>query len=92
MHYLTSLAEKIVATHNNHHKLLNWPRALTPKGGDSSLVEAIQAVLEQEVEHGRLRYNTLPKHHELISTQAEEMTFFPDLIHFVQAAPGGGSQ
>jgi len=75
MHYLTYLAEKAVLAHKNQSKLLKLDGS-SVRTEDTSLVEAVRAVLENEVEHGRLHYNVI---HTCPGQLEAERDFFPDL-------------
>lgn len=54
MHYLSYLAEKLVAEAGAEEL-----RAHQASNSQEDLVAAVRSVLEQEVEGGRLRYNVL---------------------------------
>jgi hypothetical protein len=64
MHYLASLSHKLVTAYQNQESVLTSSgqgRSLD-KMDTRMLAEAVQAVLEQEIESGRLRYDLLHTH------------------------------
>lgn len=79
MHYLTYLAEKTVLAHQNHSKLLKWMEDHPANAEQVSLVETVRAVLEQEVEAGRLRYSMLHLQPDQVDSFGQEETLFPEL-------------
>jgi len=59
MHYLAALSTKLVATYQNQEDILSSTSRSIAKSDTRALAEALRAVLEQEIESGRLRYDLL---------------------------------
>jgi DNA-binding NtrC family response regulator len=80
MHYLASLSNKLVATYQNQEDILNSTNRRIDYVDTRILAEAVQAVLEQEIEKGRLRYDLLHEQHEDACLSALPEPFFAEIL------------
>jgi len=80
MHYLASLSNKLVAAYQNQENVLNPAKHRIAKVDTQILAEAVQAVLEQEIESGRLRYNLLHTLSDNAYTTEQAEPFFKELL------------
>jgi len=61
MHYLTELAEKLAAAHEDRDNLSQWVSSDSRETNRLAQIETLRAILEQEVAKGNLRYNRLDR-------------------------------
>jgi hypothetical protein len=80
MHYLDSLSNKLVAAYKVQEKLLTPSKPGIEASDTGLLADTLRAVLEQEVESGRLRYDLLRTHQDSTSTNAQSEPFFAGLL------------
>jgi len=82
MHYLASLSHKLVSAYKNQANVLTFTSQ--ERGVDQTdtrmLVEAVQAVLEQEIEGGRLRYDLLHTHRHESLFQEQPQPYFEEIL------------
>jgi len=80
MHYLASLSHKLVAAYQNQENVLTSAGNKIDKADTRMLVEAVQAVLEQEIESGRLRYDLLHTHSHENFFQEQPQPYFEEIL------------
>jgi hypothetical protein len=82
MHYLASLSHKLVTAYQNQENALTSTghEQGTDKMDTRMLVEAVQAVLEQEIECGRLRYDLLHTHRLENLFQEQSQPYFEEIL------------
>ena len=82
MHYLATLSNKLVAAYHNQESVLNPKKHSIDKVDTRLLAEALQAVLEQEIESGRLQCDpSHPQHREAYLLEQHEPFFAEILFH-----------
>ncbi len=79
MHYLTSLAEKLVNAYQNQEAVLNWAQQKNARIANHDLAAALKAVLEKEWEHGRIDYNLLSIAKDQTENLNKEEMLFADM-------------
>jgi len=80
MHYLASLSHKLVTAYQNQENVLTAGKHGIDKTDKRMLVEAVQAVLEQEIESGRLRYDLLHAHPHENPFQEQPQPYFEEIL------------
>jgi hypothetical protein len=80
MHYLAYLSHKLVTAYQNQENVLTSVRPGIDKADKQMLTEAVQAVLEQEIESGRLRYDLLHTHHHESLFQEQPQPYFEEIL------------
>jgi DNA-binding NtrC family response regulator len=80
MHYLATLSSKLVAAYQNQENVLNPSKRSNDKVDTRILAETMQAVLEQEIESGRLRYDLLHTQRDTAHTSEQSEPFFAELL------------
>ena len=80
MHYLASLSHKLVTAYQNQENVLTSAGHGIDKTDTRMLVEAVQAVLEQEIECGRLRYDLLHVHRHDSPFQELPQPYFEEIL------------
>ena len=82
MHYLASLSNKLVAAYQNQENVLTPTKQSIKKLDTRILAEAVQAVLEQEIESGRLRYDLLHTQRNDVQQSEQSEPFFAELLFY----------
>jgi len=80
MHYLASLSNKIVSAYQNQENILNSAKSNSAKTDTRILAEAVQSVLEQEIENGRLRYDLLRTQYDEAQASDHLAPFFAEIL------------
>ena len=80
MHYLASLSNKLVDAYQNQEDILNPTSRNIDLLDKRLLAEAVQAVLEQEIENGRLRYDALRAQSEATCQADQPEPFFAEIL------------
>jgi hypothetical protein len=80
MHYLASLSHQLVAAYQNQEDILGSDKHRIARSDTRSLAEAVQAVLEQEIEQGRLRYDLLHTQREDARLAELPEPFFAEIL------------
>jgi DNA-binding NtrC family response regulator len=80
MHYLAALSHKLVTAYQNQEDILNSTSRRSDKLDTRLLAEAVQAVLEQEIENGRLRYDLLHVQNEGARLSEQPEPFFAEIL------------
>lgn len=80
MHYLNRLSDKLVTAYQNHENVLNPTSRGMATPDPRILSDALRAVLEQEVEGGRLRYNLLHEQQNEADPAKQTEPFFAELL------------
>ena len=80
MHYLASLSNKLVAAYQNQEDILNPASRSIDPVDKRLLAEAVQAVLEQEIENGRLRYDAVRTQSEATRLAEQPEPYFAEIL------------
>jgi len=80
MHYLAALSTKLVAAYQNQEDVLSSTSRRIAKSDTRALAETLRAVLEQEIESGRLRYDLLRAQSEASRLAEQSEPFFAEIL------------
>jgi hypothetical protein len=80
MHYLAFLSQKLVSAYKNQANALTSAKHSIDKTDTRMLAEALQVVLEQEIESGRLRYDLLHAQNASARVSEQSEPFFAEIL------------